>query len=198
MRMWRVWKKDQTSGNTLIHTHTHIHAGTTHTQRQHEQKDLESECETKKKYNKVSKWGKTGLIEKCTQSIWEAIEGNNVILEWQGVCVCAYVPKCTKWKNGVWYEQRNMKTWLVCTHFDPRLRHFRWPGMNFVALAVRRMDPDDLAGDRFSEASADGSSIQAGVTDSLELHEELLGTELDGGSSLSDFLKTSNVNTRYI
>lgn len=60
--------------------------------------------------------------------------------------------------------------------------------MNLVALAVNRIDPDDLAGDKLSEARADGSSIQAGVTDSFELHEELLGTEEDGGSSLSDFL----------
>lgn len=58
-----------------------------------------------------------------------------------------------------------------------------------MALAVNRIDPEDLAGERFSEASADGSSIQAGVTDSFELHEELLGTELDGGSNLSDFLR---------
>lgn len=57
-----------------------------------------------------------------------------------------------------------------------------------MALAVSRIDPDDFAGDKFSEASADGSSIQAGVTDSLELQEELLGTELDGGSSFRDFL----------
>lgn len=60
--------------------------------------------------------------------------------------------------------------------------------MNFVALAVNRMEPDDLAGDKFNEASAEGSSIHAGVTDSFELQEELLGTELDGGSSLRDFL----------
>lgn len=77
---------------------------------------------------------------------------------------------------------------VLSTYFDPRLRHFRWPGMNFVALAVNRIDPDDFAGERFSEARA-GSSIHEGVTDSLELHDELLGTELDCGSSLRDFLR---------
>lgn len=80
---------------------------------------------------------------------------------------------------------------FVCTHFEPRLRHFRWPGINLVALAVNRIDPDDLAGDRLSEASAVGSSMHVGVTDSLELHDELLCTELEGGSSLRDFLKNT-------
>lgn len=60
--------------------------------------------------------------------------------------------------------------------------------MNFVALAVRRIDPDDLAGDRLSEASAAGSMWQDGVTDSFELHEEELGTD-DGGSNFKDFLQ---------
>lgn len=45
------------------------------------------------------------------------------------------------------------------THLVPRLRHFRWPGMNLLALAVRRIEPAAMplavfVGDRFSVARA--------------------------------------------
>lgn len=53
-----------------------------------------------------------------------------------------------------------------CTYFEPRLRHFRCPGMNLVALDSR-IEPDgidalivavtDFAGDKFSDAIVDGS-----------------------------------------
>lgn len=67
--------------------------------------------------------------------------------------------------------------------------------MNLLALAVSRIDPEAgvFAGDRFSEAKALGSIWQAfGVTDSLELHDDELGTDdpPDGGSSLREILQT--------
>lgn len=55
----------------------------------------------------------------------------------------------------------------IATYLEPKLRHFRCPGMNFVALASR-IEPDgvdgltvaaiDLAGDKLSEAMVDGSN----------------------------------------
>lgn len=73
------------------------------------------------------------------------------------------------------------------TYLEPRLRHFRWPGINFVAVEVaKRIDPhDDLAGERFNEAKADGSTDW--ITDSFELQDDELGTDV-GGSSFKDFL----------
>lgn len=86
---------------------------------------------------------------------------------------------------------------MTKTYLDPSDRHFRWPGMNLDALdAVRRIEPDDFAGDKFNEANALGSGTDevaaaadwnAGVTDSFELHDDELGTD-DGGSSFNDFL----------
>lgn len=60
-----------------------------------------------------------------------------------------------------------------------------------LALAVRRIEPEALAGDRFSEANAAGSIWVAlpGVTDSLELHDDDVGTDADGGSSFSEILR---------
>lgn len=45
------------------------------------------------------------------------------------------------------------------THFEPRLRHFRWPGINFVADAAdKRIELHAvLAGDKFNDANADAS-----------------------------------------
>lgn len=68
--------------------------------------------------------------------------------------------------------------------------------MNFVALeAVRRIEPELFAGDRFSEASADASILHTVETDSLELHVDELGPEV-GGSSLSEVLKIVNIHNK--
>lgn len=54
------------------------------------------------------------------------------------------------------------------TYFEPRLRHFRCPGINLLA-PDNRIEPDgtgddiataaatDLAGDKFNDANVDGS-----------------------------------------
>lgn len=96
----------------------------------------------------------------------------------------------------------------IRTYFDPRLRHFRCPGMNLVALD-RRIEPDgidelavavaDFAGDRFNDAIVDGSMwwwYDAGMTDSLLLllPDDEFGTDV-GGSSISDFLKLQEKST---
>lgn len=110
---------------------------------------------------------------------------------------------------GVLYIQRPNSSpqsvvWFQWTYFEPKLRHFRWPGINLLAL-LRRIDPlgmfgnadagvADLAGDKFNDAMADGSiwwwivAAAAGTTDSLELlPDEELGGGF-GGSRMRDFL----------
>lgn len=84
--------------------------------------------------------------------------------------------------------------WSIATHLEPRLRHFRWPGINFVAeAAVKRIEPHVLAGDKFNEANADASTLHCCITDSFELHDDELGTD-DGGSNFKDFLTKRNEN----
>lgn len=73
------------------------------------------------------------------------------------------------------------------TYFVPKLRHFLWPGMNLLpdVTAYNLREPvDALAGDKFSDAIATGST----VTDSFELQLEELGGG-EGGSSFNDNLK---------
>lgn len=73
------------------------------------------------------------------------------------------------------------------TNFEPKLRHFLWPGTNLFPLfkaAWSLNDPElspPLAGDRFKDATVS-------LTDSLEL-EEL--DVVDGGSNLSDNLENN-------
>ena len=76
---------------------------------------------------------------------------------------------------------------MCLTHFVPKLRHFRCPGINLfvdVAACNRKEPPEALAGERFNDAMAAAST----TTDSLELQLEEVGGG-DGGSSFKDNLK---------
>lgn len=83
----------------------------------------------------------------------------------------------------MWDETKNDLRKKNKTHFDPRDRHFRCPGVNLATVAaVILTEPDVLAGDKLSEANAVSKWHEFGVTDSFEL-------QLDrGGSSFNDFL----------
>lgn len=52
---------------------------------------------------------------------------------------------------------------------------------------ISRIEPDDLAGDKFDDVDAVGSILEESAMDSLELHDDELAT--DGGSNFKDFLK---------
>lgn len=71
------------------------------------------------------------------------------------------------------------------TYLVPRLRHFRWPGTNFVPLAMR-MEPMVLAGDRFKQPRA--GVTDSTLNDSFELHDDELGPEGEAGSRFNERL----------
>lgn len=73
----------------------------------------------------------------------------------------------SKKKRKTIFHKKTQKPQITnVTYFEPRLRHFRCPGMNFVA-PDSRIEPDgidaftvvaaDFAGDKFSDAIVDGS-----------------------------------------
>lgn len=73
----------------------------------------------------------------------------------------------------------------------PKLRHFRWPGINLAAEELgKRTEPTVFAGDRLRQAKAGVTTST--LKDSLELQEDELGANGEIGSNLKDFLKQNN------
>jgi hypothetical protein len=69
----------------------------------------------------------------------------------------------------------------------PKLLDLRCPGTNLPGAVLSLRDPEQRAGERFSDTADPRPATAGSLTDSFELEELGAG---DGGSSFRDSLKT--------